>query len=284
MKISPWFALPLFALLAACSGSADIEGDLPEPLAEDDGDYKLGVLLEDGLPEVAYLDVNEGAVIEGDILVPRDAIRPAGEKTELGTTQSALTSLRRGALWPNATVPYQFDDSVSAEMKDKVRKAMAVWEAGTPVRFVPRKGQADFVHISMWNGNYSYASVGHRGGRQNLVIQRSALSGSWGKGLIEHELGHAFGLMHEQTRSDRDEFVTIHWDNIRDGMKSNFRKFDGGLLPTTYNVRSIMHYGSFIFSKNGKPTITRKDGSTFATNWSGPTARDLEGVTAIYTR
>jgi hypothetical protein len=50
-----------------------------------------------------------------------------------------------------------------------------------------------------------------------------------------------------------------------------------------YQVRSVMHYGSFAFSKNGKPTIVRKsNGSTFDANRDALTDRDIAGVKKIY--
>ena len=36
--------------------------------------------------------------------------------------------------------------------------------------------------------------------------------------VVEHEFLHALGFLHEQSRYDREDYITINWDNIRQGL------------------------------------------------------------------
>lgn len=60
---------------------------------------------------------------------------------------------------------------------------------------------------------------------------------------------------------NRDDFVTIRWENIEAGKEGQFKKYINSeeiLFNTTYDYNSIMHYGAYFFSKNGRPTIVPK--------------------------
>ena len=53
-----------------------------------------------------------------------------------------------------------------------------------------------------------------------------------------HELMHASGFFHEQSRTDRDDYVIINYDNIQPGYESNFDSYgpeDLDLLGTEYD-------------------------------------------------
>lgn len=58
-----------------------------------------------------------------------------------------------------------------------------------------------------------WSQVGIRGGKQQLSLG----SGCENKGRAIHELMHSLGFLHEQSRQDRDEHVTILYQNIQDG-------------------------------------------------------------------
>jgi hypothetical protein len=92
----------------------------------------------------------------------------------------------------------------------------------------------------------------------------------------EHEIGHALGLFHEQSRADRDNFITINWANIRPGKEHNFLTYAQEGLPGVefgdFDYNSIMLYESmitdvdFVFDTS-IPTMTRHDGTIWGNNF-----------------
>ena len=117
-----------------------------------------------------------------------------------------------------------------------------------------------------------------RQGRQELNLQPGnpgCLIGS--SGTAEHEMLHALGTWHEQSRPDRlddishrcfsdnnnrsyrrDQYVRINFENIAEGKEHNFdaKSPSAVLLYGDYDFGSVMHYSRCAFTSNNIETIT----------------------------
>ena len=75
---------------------------------------------------------------------------------------------------------------------------------------------------------------------------------------------HALGFAHEHNRPDRDDYITIKWDNIQPGNTKrnfkNFKKMKSSWLTwdLPYDGKSIMHYKYYMFGieRLGSPSTT----------------------------
>uniref|UniRef100_A0A3P8Z3L4 Metalloendopeptidase n=1 Tax=Esox lucius TaxID=8010 RepID=A0A3P8Z3L4_ESOLU len=161
----------------------------------------------------------------------------------------------RGCKWPkssdgNVYVPYVISNQYSTRERSVIEGGLQTFAASTCVRFVRRTNQRDFVNIRSLSGCFSY--IGRRGNGQDVSLSRN---GCVFLGIVQHELLHALGFNHEQTRSDRDNHVQILLQNVIRGMEFNFAKINTINLNTPYDYNSVMHYGRFAFSRNRQPTI-----------------------------
>jgi hypothetical protein len=170
----------------------------------------------------------------GDILVPVEA--PPGPAGAL-----------MGTRWPEATLFYAFDGSVSAAQQADFRQWAAQWQSGSGVRFVEDSGAPNRVLVQIADDiGCGHSAVGMIGGVQDFVIATGA--GCWASGVVQHELGHALDAVHEQQRSDRDSYVTITDHGIVEHCGQGTWDANYGEVATetntAYDYASIMHYPS----------------------------------------
>ena len=157
-----------------------------------------------------------------------------------------------------ANIIYSIDPSVGAHLTQVVRSAMDEWETGTDgcVSFLARTNETDyteFVNKPNIEECYSEYNSMQLAGKQTITLGYKCKK----KGTVLYLIGQALGLVDEQNRCDRDQYVSIAWDNIAPG-KEHFFEADLVSLDyqgTPYDLSSAMHLGSTAYTKNGRPTI-----------------------------
>ncbi|XP_042359354.1 meprin A subunit alpha [Plectropomus leopardus] len=151
-------------------------------------------------------------------------------------------------------IPYILTDSLELNAKGVILQAFEEYRLRSCVDFKPYEGESSYVSFTKLSGCWSYVGDDKKG--QNVSIGDRCDT----KSIVQHELLHALGFYHEQSRSDRDNYVKIWWDQIVEGMEHNFNKYNDDFitdLNTPYDYESIMHYRPFSFNKNESiPTIT----------------------------
>jgi len=209
---------------------------------------------------VQYVVIGGDAIFEGDIIlgtaeqVEQHSGMIAAELR--GDTASGVIISGTQFRWSNCTIPYDIDSGLPNQ--NRVTDAIAHWQSNTRFTFVLRTA-ANAAQFPDWvtfrAGDGCSSSVGRQGGQQFVNLGPDCSTGN-----AIHEIGHVTGMWHEQSREDRDAFVTINWANIQPGLEHNFDQHisDGDDIGA-YDYGSIMHYPRNAFGINGAETITPVD-------------------------
>ncbi|XP_078540815.1 astacin-like metalloendopeptidase [Lissotriton helveticus] len=196
--------------------------------------------------------------------------------------RSAMICKDDSCFWPKSSdgtvqVPYTlsgYSDSDAANFPD----AFSEYTALTCIRFVEQSTETDYLQISPGDGCWSF--IGRTGGPQAVSIGGGCLS----RGSIQHELNHALGFYHEQSRSDRDDYVKIMTEFISDDNLANFNKENTNNLGLEYDYSSIMHYGRYAYTNTtGQATIIPiKDPNADIGQRVGLSNLDLAKINRLY--
>nr|XP_005910642.1 PREDICTED: meprin A subunit alpha [Bos mutus] len=210
---------------------------------------------------VSINHLSKGNVYDGDFDEQKDISEinlAAG--LDLFEGDILLQNSRNGLRDPSSRwkfpIPYILADNLALNAKGAILYAFEMFRLKSCVDFKPYEGESSYIIFQEFSGCWSEVGDQHVG--QNLSIGQ----GCDYKAIVEHEILHALGFYHEQSRTDRDDYVNIWWDEILPGYQHNFNTYDDNFitdLNTPYDYESLMHYRPLSFNKNDSiPTITAK--------------------------
>ena len=100
---------------------------------------------------------------------------------------------------------------------------MDTLEKAACVKFKPATVvDKDWIHIDL-KKQACFALMGFWGpdfGLHTVNLGTSTTMTCMTKGTVVHELLHVLGFVHEQTRPDRDEYMTMRWEKMNVNLPS----------------------------------------------------------------
>ena len=228
---------------------------------------------------VTYVVKNGKAIFQGDIVLEKvDAISPQHLQPSFGIDYAQY-------LWPRVGSQIQIPYTIDAASGDLSNLNAAVTQFNKTfsiIKFVAWTTQTDYVNFNFDPNDYSgecEAIVGRAGGEQQV-----GGSGACTVATILHEMGHTVGLWHEQSRPDRDNYISVNYNNLIKGSIGNFNKIydNAQTFGTYFDYASIMEYPAFSFSRNGGPAIETIPAGIPLSNQTGYSTGDIDGILRLY--
>lgn len=233
-----------------------------------------------GPRDIVYEKRDGYAIAEDDIIIQK----LSSSINKNNPLPGAIILLKLGgARWQQGIIPFELADNFPLQNKIAILDAIDTWQRNTHVRFVELSSQnrtefSDYLSFVPTTGTTCSSYVGKQGGPQ--VIKLAARCGTMS---IVHEIGHALGLWHEQSRADRDAYIQILWDNIEDNYLYNFNQhLTDGQDYGDYDYQSIMHYTAYAFSKNGEKTIQPLQDNIEIGQRDHLSSKDIAAVNTMY--
>lgn len=210
--------------------------------------YEIAKILFPGQAQVTEVKLK---IENGFVFLTDDIVLFSEEAYELKKLEKGGIISLQESRWPKGIIPYVIKSGHS--IASRIKEAIAIVNAQTNLCLIPHSNEEMYVEFVEYDKTSCFAYVGMQKDKTNNIINVSELCNI---STIVHEIFHTAGIYHEQQRLDRDKYITVFSENISENKESNF-------LPIAtpygeYDYFSIMHYPSFGFSKNGKPTMLPK--------------------------
>jgi len=218
-------------------------------------------------PGVVRFEVKEGlAVAFGDVILgtPEDE-----------TVDEGYFKIPTPQYWDKPEIPFVIDAKLPHP--ERVKASLRHIEQATGVKFVAYDSQPDAI-VFQPGKEHCLSVLGRHGGLQPIRISEDC---GWHE--ITHEVMHAIGFIHEQSRADRDSFVEVLWSNIEEPYKAQFEKlsdeFSGPARGTEFDYQSIMLYSPTLFARvKGDTTLKSRTPSAIRPSRNGMSPEDIRRV------
>ncbi|XP_069105610.1 fibropellin-1-like [Argopecten irradians] len=146
---------------------------------------------------------------------------------------------KQTTLWPNGQIPYTTRNYADSRSVAAIKEGIRIIGAETCVNFFERgsSNAADYITFD-GTGSGCASYVGKTGGQQVIDLQEN---GCATPEITIHEIMHAIGQQHEQSRSDRARYISMVWQNIDRGNYVNyFKEMTKDVSP--YDYFSTLQY------------------------------------------
>ncbi|KRZ72723.1 Zinc metalloproteinase dpy-31, partial [Trichinella papuae] len=179
-----------------------------------------------------------GSHYEGDIvLTPEQAEELYSSLVHKNDRRQKRKFIALNARHWDSSVPidYSFDGSHTSKQERLIELALKHWENVTCLRFRRRFDTPKGNRIIFTDVDGCASNVGRNPMKEPQYVSLSL--DCMKLGVIAHEVAHALGFWHEQSRPDRDRFVNVVWRNIDEGslaqfLKEQTREVDSKGIPT----------------------------------------------------
>uniref|UniRef100_A0A0N4ZM57 Metalloendopeptidase n=1 Tax=Parastrongyloides trichosuri TaxID=131310 RepID=A0A0N4ZM57_PARTI len=169
--------------------------------------------------------------------------------------RSIVTAERERWRFP---LSYFIEDGLN---KDNIKAAIKKFESQTCLRFFKStRLQADKQGLHFQPHQYCGTIIGNIYGDKAHVLGVDDYCNS-SVGALQYLMGYTFGMVNQQSRSDRDKYVDVFMENVEPDDVLGFRKYDeteAEHYGLGYDFGSIFQYGIREFSVNGNYTILPK--------------------------
>lgn len=181
--------------------------------------------------------------------------------------------------WHTDEIAYYFRENLAN--RSAVLEAINYFNDHTPVRFYFSENEADAIYFEKAE-KHCYSYLGRIGGHQPI-----RLSTECGVREIKHELMHALGFIHEHSRTDRDQYIEVNWQNIDPAYHNQFFVAPDSLMEplrgTPFDYQSIMLYDPRFFAKDPKqPSLHSRTSQRIRPTLRGLSVQDLARIQVLF--